>query len=105
MAADRESYEVVQAGPFAAWLARLRDTPARNLIVQRIERMRFGHFGDAKFFAGIGELRIRRGPGYRVYFIVQTDRVIVLLCGGDKGAQPRDIARAMELAREHRNAS
>ena len=56
--------------------------------------------GDAKYFHGIGEFRIDHGPGYRIYFVRQGDVVILLLCGGDKATQRRDIAQALEMARE-----
>ena len=55
--------------------------------------------GDVKFFKGIGELRVDFGPGYRVYFVQRGDVVVILLCGGDKATQSRDIARAKLLAR------
>ena len=54
--------------------------------------------GDAKYFDGIGELRIDYGPGYRIYFVRRGDTVIILLCGGDKGSQKRDIKRAKAIA-------
>jgi putative addiction module killer protein len=56
--------------------------------------------GDAKFFDGIGELRIDYGPGYRLYFVQRGNTVIVLLCGGDKRRQDRDIKRAIDMAKE-----
>lgn len=58
------------------------------------------NFGDHKFFSGIGELRIAHGPGYRVYFVKRGDVVVILLCGGDKGSQDRDIKRALEIVKE-----
>jgi putative addiction module killer protein len=59
-----------------------------------------GLFGDAKFFDGIGELRIDHGPGYRVYFVKRGDTIVVLLCGGDKRTQGKDIRRAIDMAKE-----
>lgn len=56
--------------------------------------------GDAKFFDGTGELRITYGPGYRVYFVHQGETIIILLCGGDKGSQHRDIEKAKTMAKE-----
>jgi len=56
--------------------------------------------GDAKFFDGIGELRIDYGPGYRVYFVRRGQIVVVLLCGGDKSSQSRDIRKAIQMAKE-----
>lgn len=56
--------------------------------------------GDHKFFDGIGELRLDYGPGYRLYFAMQGSVVVILLCGGDKGSQERDIKRAIEMSKE-----
>lgn len=69
-------------------------------IAQRIVRVEAGLLGDAKFFDGIGELRIDYGPGYRVYFVRRGPVLIILLCGGDKSSQKRDIRKAIELAKE-----
>ena len=66
----------------------------------RLARVQAGLLGDAKFFDGIGELRLSYGPGYRIYFVQRGKSVIVLLCGGDKGSQRRDIASAKKLAKE-----
>lgn len=92
--------EVVQSADFMAWLQNLADTHAKHRIAQRIDRVRAGLFGDVKYFDGIGELRIDHGPGYRLYFIRRGSKLIVLLCGGDKSTQTRDIRRAQALARE-----
>ncbi len=78
----------------------MRDCTAQNRILVRIGRLERGNFGDAKFFDGIGELRIPHGPGYRVYFLRWGQEVVLLLIGGDKSSQRRDIARAKRLARE-----
>lgn len=83
---------------FRRWFSRLRDIRARARIQLRIDRLELGLFGDAKFFGGIGELRVDYGPGYRIYFVRRAGSVVVLLCGGDKGSQDRDIARALKLA-------
>ena len=67
----------------------------------RIERLAFGHFSDSKSLGdGVHELRLKFGPGYRVYFTHRGVRIVLLLCGGDKGSQSRDIARAKQLALE-----
>ena len=92
--------EVRQTTVFRAWLDDLRDRRARERIAQRLVRVEAGLLGDAKFFGGIGELRIDHGPGYRVYFAQRGSAVIILLCGGDKGSQTRDIRRAKALAAE-----
>ena len=91
---------VVQTATFKAWFEGLRDGEARSRILVRIGRLERGDFGDAKFFGGIGELRIPHGPGYRVYFLRRGDEVVLLLCGGDKSSQRRDIVRAKRLASE-----
>jgi putative addiction module killer protein len=92
--------EVRQTARFETWLRNLRDDRARKKIAQRIVRLEAGLLGDAKFFDAIGELRIDYGPGYRVYFLRQGDILIILLCGGDKSSQARDIRMAKELAKE-----
>jgi putative addiction module killer protein len=85
---------------FVEWLRRLRDLRAQTRIRARIDRLEYGLFGDAKYFDGIGELRIDYGPGYRVYFVRRGNEIVVLLCGGDKGSQRKDIAEAKRLAKE-----
>lgn len=92
--------EVRQTAEFTSWLAGLRDINGRARIVARLARIRAGNLGDAKFFDGIGELRIDVGPGYRLYFVKHGNTVIVLLCGGDKSSQSRDIAAAKIKAKE-----
>jgi putative addiction module killer protein len=74
---------------------------ARALIASRLDRLAYGHTGDAKAVgAGVFELRIHYGPGYRVYFSRQGNAIIILLCGGDKGSQTRDIRTAKQLIAE-----
>lgn len=73
---------------------------AAERILQRVARLELGNFGDAKFFDGIGELRIDYGPGYRVYFVRRGQRIVILLCGGTKKTQRKDIERAKALAEE-----
>jgi putative addiction module killer protein len=92
--------EVRQTETFATWLAGLRDDRARARIQTRIDRVALGNFGDAKFFEGIGELRVDYGPGYRVYFVRRGAAVVILLSGGDKGTQDRDIRDAIAMAQE-----
>ncbi len=86
---------------FSTWLARLRDRRAQARIAIRLDRVEEGHFGDVKYFDGIGELRIEYGPGYRIYFVRREDVIVVLLCGGDKSTQARDIAKARLMAKEN----
>lgn len=93
--------EVRQTDAFADWFAGLRDREARARITVRIRRLSLGNPGDVKpVGGGVSEMRIDYGPGYRVYFVRRGDTVVVLLCGGDKRNQDRDISRALELARE-----
>ena len=92
-------FEVRQTLEYEASYRRLRDIGARSGIDVRIRRAALGNLGDAKFFGGIGELRIDYGPGYRVYFLQRGDVLIVLLCGGDKATQESDIALARTIAK------
>ena len=93
--------EVRQTDIFAAWFAGPRDREARARVTVRIRRLSLGNSGDVKpVGSGVSEMRIDYGPGYRVYFVRRGDTVVVLLCGGDKRRQDRDIARAIELAQE-----
>jgi len=93
--------EVVRTPEFARWLSRLRDGAARAVIARRIDRLAIGNAGDVRPVGeGVSELGIDVGPGYRVYFVRRGERLIVLLCGGDKDSQARDVARARSLARE-----
>lgn len=79
------------------WLKRLRDTRSKVAIIRRIARIEHGNLGDHKFCrAGVWELRIDVGPGYRVYYGTAGQRLILLLCGGDKRTQQADIERAIE---------
>ena len=93
--------EVRQTTTYAAWFASLRDLRAKARIDARIRRLSLGNFGDAKSLgAGIGELRIDYGPGYRIYFTQRGATLVLLLNGGDKSRQQADIARARQLAAE-----
>lgn len=92
--------EVRQTDEFAKWFRSLRDIRAKARIQIRLARVELGNLGDAKFFDGIGELRIEYGPGYRIYIAKRGNTVIVLLCGGDKSSQKRDIRKAIAMAEE-----
>ena len=93
--------EVRQTAAFAAWIRELRDTSARARILTRIRRLELGNPGDVKPVGqGVSELRIAYGPGYRIYFIRHGQEIVVLLCGGDKSSQSRDIAMAKQMAKE-----
>lgn len=93
--------EILKTDIFVRWLKRLRDDVAVARIAKRLDRLEQGNFGDVRPVGeGVSELRIDYGPGYRVYFIRDGLVLIVLLCGGDKRTQERDIATAKALARK-----
>jgi len=91
--------DVLETESYAKWFSSLKDRIARARIDIRIRRLSLGSFGDVKpVGAGVSELRIDYGPGYRIYFVRRGERVIILLAGGDKRTQQRDIRAAIELA-------
>ena len=94
---------VVEDVSFADWLSSLADVRGRARIIARLERIRlFGHFGDCESVGhGVRELRIHFGPGYRVYFCQRGAEIVILLGGGDKSSQARDIRAAQDRAREY----
>jgi putative addiction module killer protein len=93
--------EVRQTDVFASWMESLSDRRAVERIAQRIVRLQSGLLGDVKPVGdGVSELRVDHGPGYRVYFVQRGQVLIILLCGGDKGSQRRDIQRAKAIAAE-----
>ena len=86
---------------FTDWFDGLRDAKARARIRVRIDRLSLGNPGDVKPVGeGVSEMRIDYGPGYRLYFVERGKTVVILLCGGDKRNQARDIKRAIEMAQE-----
>ena len=92
--------EIRQTEVYARWFGRLRDRQARVRIDSRIRRMSLGNFGDVTPVGeGVSEIRIDYGPGYRVYYTQRGQALVVLLAGGDKDSQDRDIQRALDLAR------
>ena len=92
--------EVRKTKEFQDWLTNLRDQRAIARITIRIARVEAGLMGDVKYFDGIGELRVDYGPGYRMYFAKRGQTIIILLCGGDKRSQKRDIKNAVKMAKE-----
>lgn len=93
--------EVRQTVEYSQWFAELRDRVAKARIDIRVRRLALGNPGDVKPVGdGVSELRIDYGPGYRVYFVQQGAIVIVLLAGGDKSTQDKDIKAAKKRARE-----
>ena len=94
---------IVKSRVFDAWLRGLRDAKGRAKVLVRIERFAAGNPGDTGSVGdGVYEMRIDFGPGYRVYFLTKADLVVVLLAGGDKSSQQRDIVRAKMIASEWR---
>ena len=86
---------------FSDWLDTLRDREARTLILKHVDRMRKGNLGDIKNIGeSVFEKRIFYGAGYRLYFLNKSGRLIILLCGGDKSSQQKDIEKAQQMARE-----
>lgn len=92
---------LLQTDTFKKWRLQLKDERIRGLIASRLDRLSFGHTGDAEPVGdGISELRIHHGPGYRIYFQRRGNTIIILLCGGDKSTQAKDIRTAKRLANE-----
>ena len=91
--------DIRKTNAFAGWMRRLKDRTALAKIAVRLDRLADGHFGDVKSVGeGIRELRIHYGPGYRIYFTRRGDTLIILLCGGNKNSQAKDIRTAQTLA-------
>ena len=93
--------------PFNEWFESIKDWTTRNRIASRLTSLRFGNFGDCHSVGGgVFELRFHFGPGHRIYFSEVGNTIVLLLCGGDKSRQDRDIARAktywQEYKEEHR---
>jgi putative addiction module killer protein len=92
--------EIRKTEIFAKWIDGLHDIRARARILARIERLAAGNPGDVKPVGeGVSELRINYGPGYRVYYKKQGQKVLILLAGGDKSTQAKDIKAALRLSR------
>ena len=92
--------EVRQTDEYAHWFNGLRDREARTRILVRIRRLSLGNPGDVRPVGeGVSEMRVDYGPGYRIYFVSRGERLVILLAGGDKRTQSRDIEVARELAR------
>lgn len=90
--------------PFLAWLGTLRDTQGRRRIINRLFRVQQGNYGDVEPIGeGLSELRLFFGPGYRVYFGEDAENIIIILCGGDKSSQSRDIEQAKAYWKEYKS--
>ncbi len=93
--------EIRETPTFTRWFEKLRDRNARSRIDVRIYRLSLGNYGDAKSVGkGVSEMRVSYGPGYRIYFCKRGHSVIILLAGGDKSSQSRDIRIAQEMAKQ-----
>ena len=92
---------LMQSSVFSEWLNDLKDNLGKAQILRRIVSAENGNFGDCEAVGeGVSEMRIHIGPGYRVYFIRKGTTVYVLLCGGDKASQKKDIRAAKQMARD-----
>lgn len=94
-------FEIIKSEEFINWLNKLRDRVAVMRIAARIRRAELGNLGDFKFLRdSVSEIKIDVGAGYRLYFTRRGNTVIVLLCGGDKSTQKKDIERAIDLSKQ-----
>jgi putative addiction module killer protein len=100
---DIEIYETITGKrPFETWMKGIKEIHTRAKILTRMDRLRLGNFGDCKALQeGVCELRIHYGPGIRIYYGRTGNKVILLLCGGDKDSQDRDIAKAQEYLKDY----
>lgn len=97
-------YSVLKTDEFDRWLSKLRDERAKARIAARIRSAEYGNLGDVSpVGAGVSEMRIHYGPGYRVYFTLRGRELVILLIGGDKSSQRKDIEKAKALALELKN--
>jgi putative addiction module killer protein len=93
-------YDIETTADFSSWLKGLRDNKTRMVVVKRIRSMALGSPGETRSLSeGLFEAKIRYGPGLRLYFVNKGTRIIVLLCGGDKSTQKKDIAKAKQMAK------
>ena len=93
--------EIIKSDTFDRWLRKLRDPHAKARVEVRIRRLSLGNAGDVRpIGGGLSEIRIDHGPGYRVYFMQRNTVLIILLCGGDKRTQKKDIENAKRIAAE-----
>ncbi len=99
---DVEIYETLNGKrPFEEWIKDIREIHTRAKILTRIDRLKMGNFGDCKTLQdGVCELRIHYGPGLRIYYGKIGNKLILLLCGGGKGSQEKDITKAKEYLKD-----
>jgi putative addiction module killer protein len=94
-------FQIQETDHFSKWLVNLRDLRAKARILARLDAARLGNMGDVKSLGGgVGEMRIDVGPGFRLYFARRQRVVVILLCGGDKSTQAKDIANAKRMAEQ-----
>ena len=94
---------ILKTSKFTKWIQELKDLKGKARIQARIDKLEFGHFGDCESIgSGVFELRIHFGPGYRVYLMKKGQKLVILLAGGDKGSQVKDIKQAINLSNELR---
>jgi len=94
-------YLIKQTKQFSQWLLKLKDIKGKVAVLRRVERVKEGNFGDHKSLgSNISELRVSVGAGYRVYYTKKEDKIIILLVGGDKSTQSKDIEKAKKLCKE-----
>lgn len=94
-------YTLIKSSVFAAWQRNLKDDVVKAHVLRRLANAELGNFGDCEPVGeGVSEMRIHHGPGYRVYFTRRGATVYVLLCGGNKASQKRDIKKARSMAKE-----
>lgn len=90
--------------PFDQWFEKLKDIKIKALIFDRLDRIKLGHLGDAKYLGGgVSELRFHISPGYRLYYAIEGTKIILLLCGGVKGTQQNDIAKAKKYFQDFKS--
>lgn len=96
-----KKYDIQQSNKFRNWLSGLRDNQARSTIILRLQRIENGNFGNIRSLGdGLEEIKFKIGPGYRIYFTRKDNQIILLLCGGDKSSQQRDINLAKQMIKD-----
>lgn len=97
-------YEIRETEIFSKWLIKLKDIKAKVAIIRRVERVSLGLFGDNKSLSGnVSEFKIDVGAGYRVYYTIQNKEIVLLLVGGNKSSQQKDIQKAKAMIKELNN--
>lgn len=97
---------VLRTEAYAEWIDNLKDSAGRARVLMRVDRLIHGNPGKHRILTeGVSELKVDVGPGYRVYFSLRGDALLLLLAGGSKASQPKDIARALELNRLYQDVS